>query len=112
MTLEEMYYDAKFLMEDKSIPNDTEVLITISNAIVGARDSVGISAIYKGIEFESGQIRIEPMKKIYNNILRMDSPAGIVREEFGGVSFNACGKCHMKVAKDDLYCRHCGQRLR
>lgn len=43
---------------------DDIVLITLNDSSVGARASAGISGVFAGFDWESGQIRIEPDKKI------------------------------------------------
>lgn len=112
MTAQELFNHLKWYLEEREIDPDTPVLITLSDSSMGGRASVGIQGLYTGMDWEKGQLRIEPQEKIFRNIKRMDTPIGITRETSGGVSFNACGKCRMKVAKDDTFCRHCGQRLR
>lgn len=112
MTARELYDNLTRLLKMRDIENDTPVLITLSDSSVGGRASCRVSGIYTGFDWEAGQLRIEPEEKIFKNILRMNEPIGIIREECGNVSFNACGRCHMRIAKDDRYCRHCGQRLR
>lgn len=112
MTARELYDNLTRLLKMRDIENDTPVLITLSDSSIAGRTSCRVSGIHAGFDWEAGQLRIEPEEKIFKNIYRMDEPTGIIREEFGGVSFNACGRCHMKIAKDDRYCRHCGQRLK
>lgn len=112
MTARELYDNLTRLLKMRDIENDTPVLITLSDSSVGGRAFCRVSCIHTGFDWEAGQLRIEPEEKIFKNIHRMDEPVGIIREECGDVSFNACGKCHMRIAKDDRYCRHCGQRLK
>ena len=110
MTLKEMTIRLNDFL--KTNDPDTEVLITLSDRSVGGRAAARIQGIYSGIDFEHGQLRIEPAEKIFRNINRFDHAVGTIKQEFGGVKFTACSNCWMKVSKDDLYCRHCGQRLR
>lgn len=112
MTAKELYDDLTRFLKIGDIKNDSPVLITLSDAGAGCRAFCRVSGIHAGFDWEAGQLRIQPEEKIFKNIHRMDEPAGIIKEEFGGVSFNACVRCHMRIAKDDRYCRHCGQRLR
>lgn len=112
MTAKQLYEHLKFYLESKEINEDTPVLITLADASVGGRANVEINSVCLGFDWESGQLRIEPKEKIFRNIHRFEVPIGVIREEFGGVKFNACGKCHMRIAKDDRFCRHCGQRLK
>ena len=112
MTAQKLFNHLKWYLEEREVDPDTPVLITLSDSIIGGRTSVGIQGLYTGMDWEQGQLRIEPQEKIFRNIHRMDTPVGITRKTSGGVNFNACGKCRMKVAKDDIFCRHCGQRLK
>lgn len=112
MTAQELFDHLKWYLEEREIDPDTPVLITLSDSSIGGRASVGIQGLYAGMDWEQGQLRIKPKEMIFRNIKRMDTPVGITRETFGGVGFNACGRCSMKVAKDDTFCRHCGQRLK
>lgn len=112
MTAKELYDNLTRLLKIGDVKDDTPVLITLSDSSIAGRASCRVSGIYTGFDWDAGQLRINPEEKIFKNIHRMDEPVGIIKEEFGGVSFNACGRCHMKIAKDDRYCRHCGQRLK
>lgn len=112
MTAQELFDHLKWYLDEREVNPNTPVLITLSGSSIGSRASVGIQGLYTGIDWEQEQLRIEPQEKIFRNIKRMDTPVGITREISGGISFNACGKCRMKVAKDDTFCRHCGQRLK
>jgi len=93
-------------------PNDIQVLIDLNEPSVGPHASSAIKSIYMGFDWESGQIRISPVKQLISESKSRSIPIPTVKSESGGVSFTACAKCLMKVAKDDWYCRHCGQRMR
>ena len=112
MTAQELFDHLKWYLEVREVDPNTPVLITLSDSSIGGRASVGIQGLYTGMDWEQGQLRIQLKEKIFRNIKRMDVPVGIIRETLEGVSFNACGKCMMKVAKDDTFCRYCGQRLK
>ena len=112
MTLGELADRVKWLLSTKRVNENTPILISLADPSIGGRASAEVYNVYAGFDWEEGQVRIEPKIELFKNIKRLDNPIGIVREEFGGVSFNACGKCHMRIAKDDKYCRWCGQRLR
>ena len=112
MTAKELFDHLKWYLEEREVDPDTPVLITLSDSSIGGRASVDIQGLYTGMDWEQGQLRIEPKEKIFRNIKRMDTSVDITREISGGVSFNACGRCRMRVAKDDMFCRHCGQKLK
>ena len=110
MTIKQLY-DALGRYLDGAIEEDAPVLITLCDAGIGARASTGIRSVDAGFDWESGTIRIEPQDRIYKNIPRMNFPVGITHEDFGGVTYFACGKCHNRVSKTDKFCRHCGYNL-
>lgn len=112
MTAKELYDNLTRLLKIGDVKDATPVLITLSDGGAGCRAFCKASGIHAGFDWERGQLRIEPEENLFRNIPRMNEAVGIIREEFNGVSFNACGRCHMKIAKNDRYCRHCGQRLK
>lgn len=91
--------------------NEIQVLITLKDRSVGGRASSAIRRIDMGFDWESGQLRIEPEQRLIAEAKSRSIAMPTVKAESGGVTFTACQKCMMKVAKDDGYCRHCGQRL-
>lgn len=105
MTVRELFNRLHFAL-DRGF-EDSEVLITLKDPSVGARANVGIDYAGMGFDHEAGQFRLEPDEHLYKS-LRMDEPAGVSKLE----NFYICNKCLRKVAKDDRYCRHCGQKLR
>lgn len=112
MDVEKLYSTLKMHLDINKEIGSYPVLVTLSDPGVGARASVGVRYVGPGFDWEHRQFRIEPEDKIFRNIQRLDQPIGIVREEFGGLSFNACSRCHRRVSQSDKYCRHCGQRLK
>jgi len=98
-------------LRDCENPEDIPVLITLSDPSVGVQASSKIQSAGMGFDWEHGQFRIYPVKKIISEEKSRSIPIPIAKYEFGGVSFNGCQKCRLKVAKDDAYCKHCGQRL-
>ncbi len=112
MNVQELYQTIRTYLDDDNEIGSYTVVITLSDRSVGARAGVGIRNAAPGFDWEHRQFRIEPEQKIFQNIHRMELPIGTVREEWGGQTFNACSRCHGKVALSDKFCRHCGQRLR
>lgn len=98
-------------LHDKQ-PKDIPVLITLSESSIGARASIGVKYVGMGFDWEHGQLRIEPNIPLTRKGESLLDIKKVIRHEFGGQSFNACPRCIHRVAKDDCYCRNCGQRLR
>lgn len=93
-------------------PEDISVLITLSESSMGARASSSIKYIGMGFDWEHGQFRIEPSLSLVRKGNALTDVKPVVKDDFSGVKFWACPKCRLKVAKDDIFCRHCGQKLR
>lgn len=99
-------------LQNHEKPEDVHVVITTSESSMGARASSAIKHIGMGIDWEHGQLRIEPSTKLVMKGNALYDIKPVIREEFSGVKFWACPKCIMKVAKNDSFCRHCGQKLK
>lgn len=92
------------------------VRITLSQPSVGGRASVGISGLYTGMDWESGQIRIEPDQKItsYNKDRDEIIPMRVEEYDYPGCRktiIRSCPKCEEHLKKDAKYCSRCGQRV-
>lgn len=91
---------------------ENDILITLSQKSVGARMSVGVRGIYAGFDFESGQIRIEPMEPICKRGRAKDDPVAMNIFAFSSPrKFYSCPMCEETVKKDAHYCPRCGQHL-
>lgn len=93
-------------------PKDISALITLSENSMGARASSEIKYVGMGMDWEHGQLRIEPTIDLVRKRNALNNIKSVIRHEFNSGKFYACPRCILKVAKDDCYCRHCGQRLR
>lgn len=95
---------------------ENNVLITLSDNSIGGRASVGIDHISNGFDWESGQIRIEPSKKIIsyeNNRDNVILPRKRIYEQNGRkYAILSCKKCENKLRKDDIFCSRCGQKCK
>lgn len=91
---------------------ECKVLITLSEKSVGARAYVGIKGIFTGIDFESGQERIEPVEPVCKRGRTKDDTMKINIFTFSSPrKFYACPICEERVKKDSHYCSRCGQHL-
>lgn len=95
-------------------PEDIPVLITLSEPSVGSRASSGVIYVGTGIDWEHGQLRIEPEQKLVRkgNAKTDVIPSYEHTPYGGGRKVFICKMCGCQVGKDDRYCKHCGQRLR
>lgn len=93
-------------------PKEINVLITLSDSSIGARASSEIKYAGLGFDWESGQFRLEPTKVLVTKGNTLKDIKPVKREQFEGRNFYFCPRCDGKIAKDDCYCRECGQKLK
>ncbi len=89
-----------------------DVRVVLSDPSIASERAAGIKSVKLGGDFHRNEFLLCPDEPIFRNIKRMDKPAEIVREVAGGMAFNACPSCRMRVASYDAYCRYCGQKLK
>lgn len=82
-----------------------DVRIILSQPSIGGRASVGISDLYTGFDWESGQIRIEPDQKItsYNKDRDKITPIRVEEYDYPGCRrtiIRSCPKCEEYLKKD------------
>lgn len=88
------------------------VLITLSEPSFGWRASIGIRDIYPGIDWEYGQMRIEPDEAICKKGRAKDDLLPMhIYAYTAPRRFYSCPICETHVKKDDHYCSRCGQHL-
>lgn len=92
------------------------VLIVLSEASVGARASCGINGIYRGFDWENGEIRISTDKDIISKKKDRDNPMPVKIKEYDYNSnrktiIRKCPVCENHCKKDAKYCDNCGQRI-
>ncbi len=112
MTIHDMFDAMSLYVVSMDYPVDTELIIDLKDPSTGPRASVGITCLTAEPSFDHGKLRICPETALYRNIKRLDSPCGAYPESIGGRIHYHCEMCRMPVSRSDLYCRHCGQRLR
>lgn len=95
-----------------SNPKEIQILITTSENTVGARSCCKIDGVSIGFDFESGQVRIEPsipLLKEKNSRLIAKSP---IQKTLNNKKYYVCSSCLLKISKSDIFCKHCGQKLK
>lgn len=100
------------LLQTHQNAEDIPILITLSNNSVGARGSCETKYVGMGFDWEYGQFRIEPLVRLVkmgDSLIDVKKP---IQKEFMEKKYYTCARCEGKVAKDDRFCKHCGQRLR
>lgn len=92
---------------------DDVVLITLSQPSVGGRACTGIRGIYSGIDWENGQIRIDPEKDVCLRGRAKDDVMDISIFAYSSPRpFYCCPICREHVKKDSNYCQCCGQHIK
>lgn len=108
MTVKELKEFINRLDEKKDAYN---VVISLSQVSVGIEAYTDIKMIYEGMDWESGQIRIEPSKPIIEKHLNRDICKSKRKDPVFPKRF-VCTACGNYVNKDDKYCRSCGQNIK
>ena len=114
MTLAELKHKCDFLF-DRGYGAD-EVAITTADPSVGARASEDILSISPGIDWEKGQIRIQPARALVSKELRRDYASPVIKTTYrypdGTVRISIdCPSCGEHLLRRYVYCSHCGQRV-
>ncbi len=100
--------------ENKGI--DLDVVITLEEPSVGGRAKSDISDIFQGIDWEHGQLRIEPTEKLCRKGRSKDNEL-----EMRGIRYiydrktttkYHCPSCSETLPKAARYCIKCGQKVR
>lgn len=108
MTIKELKEFINRLDEKKDAYN---VVISLSQVSVGIEAYTDIKMIYEGMDWEAGQIRIEPSKPIIEKHLNRDICKSKRKDPVFPKRF-VCPACGYYVCKDDKYCRSCGQNIK
>ena len=114
MKLKQLKENVDYLIEKGFSEN--EVYITLSDTSIGERAKVSFNYIVNGFDWESNQIRIEPNEKIIryknnrDNILPPKQKIYFIKERKTIVL--KCPKCETKLRKNDIFCFHCGQKVK
>lgn len=110
MNLNELKQKVDALVEDGD--GERTVVITLSQRSVGARAAVGIQGIFSGIDWEAGQLRIEPLEPICQRGRAKDDQMDVSISDCSGQrKIRLCPVCEERVKKGSNYCANCGQRL-
>lgn len=65
-----------------------------------------------GFDWESGQLRIHPSAELVRKGNTLNDIKEVKCESIDGKNVYWCPRCQNKIAKDDRYCRYCGQKLK
>ena len=87
------------------------VLINLSENSIGSRAATAIKYIGMGIDWESGQLRIEPEKHLVSKGNAINDSKNKMVQTIEGRKYYFCSRCEEKISKGDHYCRNCGQKL-
>lgn len=113
LTLDDLNFLVTHIMRNGC--GDYPVNITLAQPSVGVRAHVGIRNLYRGIDWESNQIRVETTEKItaYKKDRDEIMQPWVKTYELNGRKRKIilCPKCENHLRKDDKYCSNCGQRV-
>lgn len=90
---------------------DSPLIITTDDPSIGPRAGVKVNLVHDGIDWESGQFRIEPAEPLVRSSLTRDTPKDIIKWRDGYFCPNCDGSLMKKEVKNSRYCSCCGQRL-
>lgn len=93
-------------------PEEIQVLITLSESSIGARAASGVKFAGLGFDWEHNQFRLEPIKKLVAKGNNLTDVKEVWCKEYDGRKFYFCPRCQEKIAKNDMYCRYCSQKLK
>ena len=99
-------------LQNHQSPEETNVLITLSETSMGARASSEIKYAGMGMDWEHGQFRIEPTKSIVSRGNAFKDIKSVECRPYEGRNFYFCPRCQGKITKDDTFCRYCSQQLK
>lgn len=112
-TVKEALLTLQWIIERKPEYADKPLLVTTNDRSIGGRACVEVQDIYQGIDWEHGQIRIQPCEDIVKkyNGRDIEKDKWLFTERITNKKYPVCSSCTCRVAKPDQYCKHCGQRL-
>lgn len=99
-------------------PEELTVCVLIAEPSMGARASVGVEYVSRGMDWENGQINVKCDTQI---VRKGNSKEDIIAPyeyeyDYGNGKKTKVINCKMcesgKPKRGDNYCSHCGQRLR
>jgi hypothetical protein len=95
-------------------PKEISVLINLKEPSIGARTSSAVKCANMGFDWEHGQFRIEPEKHLVRkgNGLKSVKQAICCESHDINRKYYICPICEGQIAKNDKYCKYCGQKLR
>jgi len=93
-------------------PEKIPVLITLAEKSICVRAFCNVAFAGLGFDWERGQFRIEPEKKLVTLGESIGDAKAIACKPFDGRSYYFCPRCESRITKKDYYCRYCGQKLR
>ncbi len=96
--------------------DNNRVVISLSEPSIGGRAYAEVQGIYPGFDWERGQMRIEPGKKILSYEKDRDKEVEPIKRDWennGRITrIFSCPKCGSKLKKSDRFCSCCGQKIK
>ena len=92
-------------------PEKISIKITLDEPSIGARASTELRCLYEGIDWESGQIRLEPTDKIIRKVYKYNETYKEERQDKNRKT-HYCRNCMTIVGVKDKFCKHCGRKFK
>lgn len=90
------------------------VLVTTADPVMGGRGSVEVQFITSGMDWERGQIRIEPAEKLLT-MSQVEQKNFTVPQRAGKIGTKTyvcyCEKCTTRFQRAYTYCPCCGRKI-
>lgn len=113
MLLKEVKEKIDFLM--KTGHENDLVVITTKDISVGPRGYQCVENIFSGMDWENGQIRIEPEEPVISLIKDRDKPLIAISKVYDTAGrkryLRKCPKCEEHLKLQYNYCPKCGQKI-
>lgn len=90
-----------------------EVVITLSYPRnVGKRSYTCVTGFGPGFDFEAGEMRLTPLKRLVADVSTRDDPMAAYQVHTTVRTVYKCAKCGSHIRKKDKYCSECGQAIK
>ena len=115
MTLSDLKQTLNTLSLQRRDPDLQVVITTTGESSYGARPFVPVKDIYPGIDWESGQLRIEPEEPLYRSERRPEDTRKAFAIQYiydrRMVTKHHCPMCMEELVGRKNFCACCGQKV-
>lgn len=113
MKLKDLAKDINLTLKLNPERGENRVVVNLKQFGIGSGAKEPIKSAGNGMDWDKGNFVLYPSKALIHKDKDRDIVIQPVKKQLKGSSrsYYYCGKCHLKVAKDDSYCKHCGQKM-